>query len=85
MTKAEKCFMLLSATFQLTILNFKRLYLLGLLLNLSGTDLDTKLRKSALKWLKLEAIWSNCLGDIGQKEQHTQAETVSAASENGSF
>ena len=77
--------MVLLATFQLTILNFKRLYLLGLLLNLSGTDLDIKLRKSAFKWLKLEAIWSNRLGDIRQKEQHMQAETVSAAFENVSF
>ena len=69
MTKAEECFILLLATFQHTIINFKQLYLLGFLLQLSETDLARKLRKSSFMRLNLEAIWSYRLGDIGQKVQ----------------
>ena len=69
MTKAKECFMLLLATFQHTIINFKQLYLLGFLLQLSETDLARKLRKSSFMRLNLEAIWSYRLGDIGQKVQ----------------
>ena len=72
--------MLLSATFQFTIVNFKKLYRLGLLLNMTEKVLDLRPRKSAFKWVRLEAIWSNRLGDLWQQVQHTQAETVSAAS-----
>ena len=64
--KAEKCIMLLSATFQFTIVNFKQQYLLGFLLNRSETDLGGKLRKSFFTWLKLEAIWINRLGHTGK-------------------
>ena len=42
--------------FSLQLSTFKQLYLLGLLLNLSETDLDIKLRKSAFKWFKMEEI-----------------------------
>ena len=72
--------MLLSATFQFTIVNIKQLSILGFLLNHSETDPDGKLRKSAFTWLMLGAIWSSLLGDIGQKVQHMQAKIVSAAS-----
>jgi len=48
---------------------------------LGATALSGNLRKSASTWLKLSAIWSYRLGDIGQTVQHVQAETVSAASE----
>ena len=80
MTKAEKCFMLLSATFQFTIVNFKQLYNLGFLLKLTETALDGKVRKSAFMWIKLAKIWSYRLGDIGQKVQHVQVGTLSTAS-----
>ena len=69
MTKAEECFILLSANFEHKIINFKQLYLLGFLLQLSETDLARKLRKSSFMRLNLEAIWSYRLGDIGQKVQ----------------
>ena len=65
-TKSEKCFMLLSATFQFTTVNFKQPYLIGFLLNLSETDPDIMPQKSTFKWLKLEAIWGNRLGDMGK-------------------
>ena len=66
MAKAEKCFMLLWASFQFTIVNFKQLYLLGFSLNRSVTDLGGKLRKSSFAWLKLEAIWINRSGHTGK-------------------
>ena len=74
--------MLLSATFVFTIVNIKQLSLLGFLLNLSETDPDGKLRKSAFTWLMLGAIWSTHLGDIGQKVQRMKAKIVSVASGN---
>ena len=73
MTKAEKCFMLLSATFQFANVNFKQLYLLSFLHQLSETDLDGNLRKPTFMWLNLEAIQSYRLGDIGKKvQQHPE-------------
>ena len=45
------------------------------------TTLARKLRKSALMWLKLAAILSYRLGDIGQKVYHMYAGIVSAAFE----
>ena len=62
-TKAKKCFMVLSATFQFTIVNFKKLYLLGFLLNWSEKDLGGNLRNSFFTWLKLQAIWINRFRD----------------------
>jgi len=77
--KSALCF--LSATFQFTTINFKQLYLLDFLLKLGKTNLARNLRKSDFTWIKLTAIWSYRLGDIGQKMQHVQARRDSAASE----
>ena len=66
MAKAKKCFMLLWASFQFTIVNFKQLFLLGFSLNRAETDLGGKLRKSSFAWLKLEPIWINRLGHTGK-------------------
>ena len=79
MTKAEKCFMLLSAIFQFIIVNFKQLYLLVFLLKMSETCLSGNRKKSHFTRLKLEGLWSYRLGDIGQKIQHMQGGIVSAA------
>ena len=73
------CLMLLLATFQFTIVNFKKLYFLGFLLNRSEKDIDGKLTKSAFTWIKLEVIGCNRLGDMWQTVQHMQVEIVSAA------
>ena len=77
--KLKKCFMVLSALFQFTMANFKRLYLLDFWLNLREPYLLGKLKMSAFTWLKLHAIWNSRLGDIGQKVQHMQTGAVSAA------
>ena len=80
MIESEKCFMLLTATFQFTKVNFKQLYLLGFSLKLSEIDLARKLWKSTFMWLELLAIWSYRLGDTGQKVQHMQTGAVSTTS-----
>ena len=72
--------MLSSATFQFTIVNFKQLYRLGFSLQLGEIDVAGKLRKSSFTCLKLPAIWSYCLGDMGQKVQHMQTGIVFVAS-----
>jgi len=52
--KSALCFM--SAAFQITIVNLKQLYHLGLLLKLDETNLTRKLRKSDFRWLKLAEL-----------------------------
>jgi len=63
--KSALCF--LPAAFQITIVNFKQLYLLGFLLKLGEIKLARKLRKSAFRQLKLAELWSCRLGDIDPK------------------
>ena len=70
--------MLLAPTFQFSIVNFKRLYVVGFLLNLSEKGLSGKLKKLAFTWLNLKAIWTNHLGDMGKEVRHMQAKIVSA-------
>ena len=79
MTKAKKWFLLLSASFEFTNVNFNELYLLGFSLKLSELHLAGNLRKSYFTWIELETCWIYRLGDIGQKVWHVLVGIVSAA------
>ena len=68
-TKAEKWFCFMSATFQISSLNFKQLYLLGLLAKLAELGLVGKLLKSAFRSLLVQVNWISRLRDIRQNVQ----------------